>query len=92
MESTINPCQYAYQPNISTIDALIQLIDDITAQLDNLNTNFIHSATLDFSKAFDKLQPAKPIVIISPRSLRVIARHYLQTSYIVARSAQRLSA
>ena len=61
LESIIDPCQYAYQPNIGTVDALIQLIDDFTAQLDNPNTKFVQSAALDFSKAFDRLQPAKLI-------------------------------
>ena len=30
-----------YQPSISTVDALIQLIDGFTAQLDNPNTKFV---------------------------------------------------
>ena len=57
LESIIEPSQYAYQPNIGTIDALKQLLDDFTQHLDNPSVKYIRSAALDFSKAFDRLQP-----------------------------------
>ena len=49
--------QYAYQPKIGTVDALLQLVDDITTALDGTNTKYVQLASLDFSKAFDCLQP-----------------------------------
>ena len=52
----IEPSQFAYQPNIGTVDALIKLLDDYTTELDNPNSKFIQSAALDI--AFDRLQPA----------------------------------
>jgi hypothetical protein len=58
LDKVIDPSQFAYQPNIGTVDALIQVMEDFTAQLDKPHTKFIQSAALDFSKAFDRLQPA----------------------------------
>ena len=72
LEIIIDPCQYAYQPNIGTVDALIQLIDDFTAQLDNPNTKFVQSAALDFSKAFDRLQPANNNMILNAEKTEIM--------------------
>ena len=58
LEAEIDPAQFAYQPNIGSVDALIKLFDDFTSELDNPNVKFIQSAAMDFSKAFDRLQPA----------------------------------
>ena len=57
LEKIIEPSQFAYQPKLGTVDALIKLIDDFTAELDNPGTRYVQSAALDFSKAFDRLQP-----------------------------------
>ena len=54
----IKPAQYAYRPNVSTTDALLQYIDDYTTFLDKQKVKFVQSACLDFSKAFDRLQPS----------------------------------
>ena len=59
--------QFAYQCKLGTIDALIQLLDDFTLELDKANTKFM-VAGVDFSKAFDRLQP--PILIEKMRQLR----------------------
>jgi hypothetical protein len=56
--SVIQPNQYAYLPNLSTTDAILQLLDDCTSELDKAGNKYIQLACLDFSKAFDKLQPA----------------------------------
>ena len=55
MDKVILPSQFAYRPNLSTTDAWLKYmyIDDLTRQLDDPGTKF-----LDFSKAFDRLQPA----------------------------------
>ena len=53
----IEPSKFAYQPKLGTVDALIKLIDDFTAEWDNPGTRYVQSAALDFSKAFDRLQP-----------------------------------
>ena len=60
MDKVILPSQFAYRPNLSTTDAWLKYlyIDALTKQLDDPGTKFIQSAFLDFSKAFDRLQPA----------------------------------
>jgi len=62
MKSTLSEIvdvnQFAYQPKLGTIDALTQLLDDFTDELDQPNTKFMQLAAIDFSKAFDRLQPA----------------------------------
>ena len=57
IDTVISPTQFAYQPNLKTTDALLKYVDDITKQLDNPKTKFVQTAYLDFSKAFDRLQP-----------------------------------
>ena len=54
----IKPAQYAYRANVSTRDALLQYIDDCTTFLDKQKVKFVQSACLDFSKAFDRIQPS----------------------------------
>jgi hypothetical protein len=54
----IEPSQYAYQPGIGTTDALLDYVDTYTSLLDKRDIRFIQSASLDFSKAFDRLQPS----------------------------------
>lgn len=49
--------QYAYRPKLGTTDAILQLIDDCTADLDSIESKYVQLGCLDFSKAFDKLQP-----------------------------------
>jgi hypothetical protein len=49
--------QYAYCAKRSTTDALIHTFEDWTKQLDMKETCHIDVAFIDFSKAFDKLQP-----------------------------------
>ena len=58
LDKIIDPSQFAYQSKIGTTDALIQLLDDITGELDKPNIKFIQSASVDFAKAFDRLQHA----------------------------------
>ena len=47
----------AYRPKVGSTDALLQLLDDCTAELDLIESKYVQLACLDFSKAFDKLQP-----------------------------------
>ena len=49
--------QYAYCAKRNTTDALIHTFDDWTKQMDMEETCHIDVAFIDFSKAFDKLQP-----------------------------------
>ena len=58
LSEIIKPDQYAYQSKIGTVDALLQLVDDITSELDGTGVNCVQLASLDFSKAFDRLQPS----------------------------------
>ena len=56
VDEIVNQQQYAYQPLVSTTDALLQLTDDWTSILDQqTSVKFIQNACLDFSKAFDRL-------------------------------------
>ena len=57
LERVISKDQYVYQPKIGTVDALLQLVDDITTALDGTNTKYVQLASLDFFEAFDRLQP-----------------------------------
>jgi hypothetical protein len=58
IDSLIEPTQFAYRPKLGTTDAILQLIDDYASELDKPSVKFIQSACLDFSKAFDRLQPS----------------------------------
>ena len=58
LTSAIMPHQYAYLHHLGTTDAMIlQLMDDCTNELDTASCIYIQLTCLDFSKAFDKLQP-----------------------------------
>ena len=57
VDKIVNPSQYAYQPAVSTTDALLQMVDDWTQTLDKTTSvKYVQNACLDFSKAFDRLQ------------------------------------
>jgi hypothetical protein len=58
LKVSIKNDQYGYQPGLSTTDAVLHLLDDFTADLDAKQCDFIQTVCLDFSKAFDCLQPA----------------------------------
>ena len=49
--------QYAYTPNIGTADALVKFTSDIIDKLDDKECLGVRSLMLDFSKAFDRMQP-----------------------------------
>lgn len=49
--------QYGYKRGVSTTDALLHLLDDFTLLLDKKSGKYIQTVCLDFSKAFDRLQP-----------------------------------
>ena len=50
--------QYAYRSKVGTTDAILQLLDDCTQDLDHPDSKYVQLASLDFSKAFDCLQPS----------------------------------
>ena len=49
--------RYNYRRKVGTTDALLQLIDDFTLDLDQPNSKYVQLARLDFSNAFDRLRP-----------------------------------
>jgi hypothetical protein len=55
--TVIEPSRYGYLPHLGTTDAMLQLLDDCTKELDLTASKYIQLACLDFSKAFDRLQP-----------------------------------
>jgi hypothetical protein len=69
LNSSLMPHQYAYLPNLGTTDAILQLIDDCTKELDAASCKYMQLACLDFSKAFDRLQPS--IVLQKMESLGI---------------------
>ena len=56
-----DPSQFAYQPNKSTEDALISVIDTVTDHLDRNAKNSIRALFIDFSSAFNTINPATMI-------------------------------
>ena len=50
--------QYAYQRNLSTTDALLDVIHNWCLELDDLKTSHVSSAFVDMSKAFDSISHA----------------------------------
>lgn len=50
-----DPLQFAYRPKISTADCLLTLQHYILSLLDQQNIDGVHIITIDFAKAFDRL-------------------------------------
>ena len=49
VDELVNPSQYAYQPAVSTTDALLQMVDDWTQTLDKTTSvKYVQNACLDF--------------------------------------------
>lgn len=57
LTTSISNDQYGSKPGISTTDAILHLLGDFTADLDSKICDFVQAVCLDFSKAFDCLQP-----------------------------------
>lgn len=60
---TIDQNQFAYQRGKSTVDAIICAIDKLTRSLDESHTKYVTSVFLDMSKAFDKMDRGKLMII-----------------------------
>ena len=54
-----DPLQFAYRPNLSTIDCLLSIQDEILSLLDQRQTDGVHCLLIDYSKAFDKINQTK---------------------------------
>ena len=74
--------QYAYQSGLGCTDAITATVDDITRQLDDKNNYGTNLIFYDFSKAFDKMQPAllcrKLREFGVPMSLIALVNDYLE--------------
>lgn len=53
-----DPLQFAYRPKVSTTDCLLTLQHYAISLLDQTNVDGVHIVTIDFSKAFDRLNQA----------------------------------
>ena len=80
--------QYAYTPSLGTTDALVKLTTDIITDLDCKNCIGARALMLDFSKAFDRMQPNIAIrklldININPILIRTIESFLSERSQCV---------
>ena len=66
---TIDQNQFAYQRGKSTVDAIICAIDKLTRSLDESHTKYVTSVFLDMSKAFDKMDRGKLMIMLAERGV-----------------------
>jgi len=57
-KNTLDPYQFAYKPNSSTNDALCTFLHETTSHLDKNSSNVVRSLFLDFTSAFNTMQPS----------------------------------
>lgn len=56
IETSIDPLQFAYRANRSTVDASLTLLNKVQNHLDNTNS-YVRILFMDFSSAFNTVQP-----------------------------------
>ena len=57
IETKLDKNQYAYRQQHSTTDALLKLVNNWCAALDDTKTSHVSVAMIDMSKAFDRMHP-----------------------------------
>ena len=68
---SISHNQYAYQKGKSTVDAVISAIDSWTSILDDNESKLVHTAFIDMSKAFDKMDRGKLLEMLKERGMNI---------------------
>ncbi len=53
--ATLDPLQFAYQPNRSTDDAISQVLHSSLTHIDSENGNYVRLLFIDFSSAFNTI-------------------------------------
>ena len=78
VKANISDNQFAYRQSLGTTDAILQLLDDCTSDLDIVNNKYVQLGFLDFSKAFDKLQPSIVIDKMRKCGINEFIRYFVQ--------------
>ncbi len=66
---TLNPLQFAYRPNMSTDDAISQVLNSSLTHIDSKNGNYVRLLFIDYSSAFNTIVPTKLAVKLSDLGL-----------------------
>ncbi len=67
--ATLDPLQFAYQPNRSTDDAITQVLHSSLTHIDSKNGNYVRLLFIDYSSAFNTIVPTKLTVKLSDLGL-----------------------
>ncbi len=67
--ATLDPLQFAYQPNRSTDDAISQVLHSSLTHIDSKNGNFVRLLFIDYSSAFKTIVPIKLAVKLTDLGL-----------------------
>ncbi len=65
MPVTLDPLQFAYRPNLSTDDAISQVLHSSLTHIDSKNGNYVRLLFIDYSSAFNTIVPSKLAVKLS---------------------------
>ncbi len=66
---TLDPLQFAYQPNRSTDDAISLVLHSSLTHIDSTNGNYVRLLFIDYSSAFNPIVPTNLAVKLSDRGL-----------------------
>ncbi len=61
----LDPLQFAYRPNMSTDDAISQVLHSSLTHIDSKNGNYVRLLFIDYSSAFNTIVPIKLAVKLS---------------------------
>ncbi len=76
--ATLDPLQFAYQPNRSTDDAISQVLHSSLTHIDSTNGNYVRLLFIDYSSAFNTIVPTKLAVKLSDLGLNTSLCDWIQ--------------
>ncbi len=82
--ATLDPLQFAYQPNRSTDDAISQVLHSSLTHIDSKNGNYVRLLFIDFSSAFNTIVLTKLAVKLSDLGLNTSLCDWIQ-DFLTAR-------
>ncbi len=82
--ATLDPLQFAYQPNRSTDDAISQVLHSSLTHIDSTNGNYVRLLFIDYSSAFNTIVPTKLAVKLSDLGLNTSLCDWIQ-DFLTAR-------